>query len=262
MQEWKTLIWEENSRSPAQEGQLKKVVCWDLVHNVQLSWHLESSAAMMQVGLVTTQVSSSPWHHLCAAFLWVCKIQELWGQGRVHSNFRRTGRPGSVPLTEKTVSKTVRMKTKLLWGSQYVGEPGNMNICWGKLLAMNEASPKEKPRGLHLALPQGWVYSKPLEFICCHCLSQVLDIELRNLMFALLIFNLVLVRFISIPLFLPFEMVMFILCNCMLAVFNLLFDLCMGIIDKFALSLWRDCGLELFNSAGPVKILDSLGWTK
>jgi hypothetical protein len=102
------------------------------------------------------------------------------------------------------------VKPRLWWRLQYVRDARNMGLP--RKAVGNKWNPWERP----------WGRGCPI--LSWHHMVQMADVELLNLMFALLGFSLVLVPFIlSMSLFLPLGMGISILCPCVLEVCNFSF---------------------------------------
>lgn len=156
----------------------------------------------MKVSREKTDLVNDLWCHSHGAFFTVCRMQEFWVVvGGVYPNFRRSGRPGSLPLRGQCVSLESEVEEQ--WRPREVGNARHMECLLrrttGNVLRLpvrdHECSNRQF---LGMGLP------KVLEFIPYHILLQVLNVELQDLMFDLLGFGLALVCVFSIFLLLPF----------------------------------------------------------
>lgn len=119
------------------------------------------------------------------------------------------------------VCEPVRVKTKLQWRLQEIGEVRNTDHM-RKVTSSEQSHRKREEIGATTSGAVGQGYPSPLEFTSfCHNLLR-LDTELQATEFALLNFSLALVQsFLSPSSSLEWE---WLLCRCMSTVFNSLFD--------------------------------------
>lgn len=153
------------------------------------------------------------------------------------------------------------MKPKVQWRPKEIWESKNME-CLLKITGSKEKHPMwEATRtttnnAVDVGLPI------PFRTHILHNFLWLLDMELQDLMFALLCSDLPLVLFLSI--LLPqFGIKRLTLYHCMLEVFNILFWFYRGSQLRLCLNLKVDVGLIFFSNSGTIKTLVTLKrWTK
>jgi hypothetical protein len=84
----------------------------------------------------------------------------------------------------------VRVKLKMSEDPRKLKMPGMLNVCHEKSQAISGVSPRERPHGLQRARPQQWIFPGPSALTSCHHVLWMWDMELQDLMFALLGFGL------------------------------------------------------------------------
>jgi hypothetical protein len=111
-----------------------------------------------------------------------CRMQELWGQEGFHPDFEgKPRRPDNV-IGSPWEGKTVKMKPKLHWRPQDVGNASNMECLLRKAIGNKWSQPKQCLCGLRMARSQVQGCPNLLEFTLRYHVPWTPDMMLQDLM--------------------------------------------------------------------------------